>query len=184
MIIGLSGYAQSGKDEVAKTLVEEHGFIRIAFADKIRELLYEMDPPVPMIDGDRTVVVGLRNLVEELGWDDAKQHPLVRAMLQNLGVGARTVFHENFWVIEAFKNFDTQDKNYVVTDVRFANEADTISRLGGNVWRVIRPGVGAVNNHVSEHELDEFAFNTTITNNGTLEDLQTLIRKEMGAHAY
>jgi hypothetical protein len=181
MIIGLLGYAQSGKDAVAKTLVEEHGFIRIAFADKIRELLYEMDLPVPMKNGDKVVEIGLQNLVDELGWDDAKQHPLVRAMLQNLGVGARTIFHENFWVVEAFKLFDTQDKDYVVTDVRFKNEADTIQRLGGEMWRVVRPGVGPVNNHVSENELDNSVVNTTITNSGTLEDLKNLVRKEIGA---
>jgi dephospho-CoA kinase len=46
MIIGLSGYSRSGKDEVAKILVEDYGFTRIAFADKIRELLYEMNPIV------------------------------------------------------------------------------------------------------------------------------------------
>ena len=33
-IIGLSGYARSGKDEAAKVLVEELGFPRVAFADK------------------------------------------------------------------------------------------------------------------------------------------------------
>ena len=36
MIIGLSGYAQSGKDEVAKVLVEDYGYKRVAFADKIK----------------------------------------------------------------------------------------------------------------------------------------------------
>lgn len=181
MIIGLSGYARSGKDEVAKILVEEHGFIRIAFADKIRELLYEMDPPVPTGAGNEKHVVGLQNYVDIYGWDEAKQNPIVRSMLQNLGVGARTVFHENFWVIEAFKNFDTQDKDYVVTDVRFVNEAETIERLGGDVWRVVRPGVEAVNSHVSERELDEFNFKTVVTNSGTLDDLKDLVRQEMGS---
>ena len=46
MIIGLSGYAQSGKDTVAKVLIEEYGFTRIAFADKIREFLYDLNPQV------------------------------------------------------------------------------------------------------------------------------------------
>ena len=42
MIIGLSGYARSGKDTVAETLVNEYGFKRVAFADKIKDLLYTM----------------------------------------------------------------------------------------------------------------------------------------------
>lgn len=177
MIIGLSGYAQSGKDEVAKTLVEEHGFIRIAFADKIRELLFEMDPGVQIPGpGDIMVTVGLQNLVEEAGWDWAKQYPSVRALLQNLGVAARTVFHEDFWVIQAFKNFGTEDKNYVITDVRFQNEADTIVRLGGKIWRVTRPGVEAVNGHISEHELNDYAVDHTINNEGTLDELHASVR--------
>ena len=44
MIIGLTGYARSGKDTVAKILVDNYGYKRIAFADKIRELLVEINP--------------------------------------------------------------------------------------------------------------------------------------------
>jgi dephospho-CoA kinase len=40
MIIGLTGYAQSGKDTVANILVENYGYQRVAFADPIRALLY------------------------------------------------------------------------------------------------------------------------------------------------
>jgi dephospho-CoA kinase len=45
-LIGLSGYARSGKDEAAKVLIEEFGFKRIAFADKLRDFLYALDPIV------------------------------------------------------------------------------------------------------------------------------------------
>ena len=44
MIIVLTGYARSGKDSVAKVLVEQYEFTRVAFADKIKDLLVEMDP--------------------------------------------------------------------------------------------------------------------------------------------
>ena len=50
MIIGLTGYAQSGKDSVADILVKNYGYTRIAFADPIRKLLYETNPAVK--DGD------------------------------------------------------------------------------------------------------------------------------------
>ena len=69
MIIGLTGYAQSGKDTVAKILIEQYGFTRVAFADKIRELLYEMDPPVPTGVGSERHVVGLQNYVDIYDWD-------------------------------------------------------------------------------------------------------------------
>lgn len=168
MIIGLTGYAQSGKDTVAALLVEHYGFKRVAFADKIRDLLLEMDPPVPMEDGK---VVGLQNLVEVYGWDEAKQNPIVRSMLQNLGVGARKVFGKNHWVVEVFKDMDMYDTDYVITDVRFANEAEFIRTFNGNIWRVTRPGVGPVNGHVSESELDSIEVDHVINNDGDFKDL-------------
>lgn len=183
MIIGLSGYAQSGKDEVAKILVKEYGFKRIAFADKIREFLYELDPGVLLdVPGtEQQITVGLQNLVEEVGWDWAKQYPSVRSLLQNVGVAARSVFHEDFWVIEAFKQFGPKDNNYVITDVRFKNEAATIQRLSldGELWRINRPGINPVNNHVSENDLDQFLFDATIVNDGSIEDLHKKVHELM-----
>ena len=46
MIIGLAGKAGSGKDEVAKILIDLYGYKRIAFADAIRDALYELNPLV------------------------------------------------------------------------------------------------------------------------------------------
>ncbi len=37
VIIGLMGYAKSGKDFIAKTLIEQYGYQRIAFADNIKK---------------------------------------------------------------------------------------------------------------------------------------------------
>lgn len=180
MIIGLAGYARSGKDEVAKILVEEYGFTRIAFADKIRELLFEMDPPIPVGYGLEAHTVGLRNYVEIHGWEEGKQNKTVRSMLQNVGVGARTVFGETFWIYQALSDVAPQD-NVVVSDVRFENEANWIQTFSGQVWKVERPGVEAVNSHISEHALDYYSFEQTLKNEGTLDDLRTLVRQTMDA---
>lgn len=174
MIIGLSGYAQSGKDSVAKILVEEYGYTRIAFADKIKELLYEMNPRV----NDRQ----LQQWVDTQGWDATKEISEVRMLLQNLGVGARKVFGENFWVREALNTMIHKlnvDFNYVITDVRFTNEANMIKANDGHIWRVERPGINPVNDHVSESELNAWNFDELIYNAGTLEDLAEIVRSSM-----
>ena len=44
MIIGLAGYAGAGKDTVGNILIEKHNFRRIAFADKIRSFIYDINP--------------------------------------------------------------------------------------------------------------------------------------------
>jgi hypothetical protein len=178
VIIGLSGYSRSGKDEVAKILVEEYGFTRVAFADKIRELLYEMNPIVD-------THYRLQSLVDAYGWDEVKRRPQVREMLQDLGVGARTLFENNFWINQALNPhiYDHPivgvNKNIVITDVRFTNEADIINALGGQVWRIKRPGVEAVNGHVSEHDLDGYKVKMILKNEGTLDDLRELVRRRM-----
>ena len=178
MIIGLSGYAQSGKDTVANILVEQYGYKRIAFADPIRDLLYEMDPPVPVGAGSEKHTVGLQNYVDVYGWDVAKQNPIVRSMLQNLGVGARKVFGDKFWIYEALSDVAPQDK-VVVSDVRFVNEADWIQTFSGQIWRIKRVGTDAVNEHVSESEMDGYPVNQIFVNNGTIEDLEALIKVRM-----
>jgi len=176
MIIGLTGYAQSGKDTVASILVEQYGFTRVAFADKIRELLYELDPPFPMADGK---VVGLQNLIDVYGWDSAKQNELVRSMLQNLGIGARKLFGESFWVHQAMVSIAFAHPNIVITDVRFLNEAEMLKVNNGQIWRVERPGINAVNSHVSESQMDDYKVDQTFLNNGSIEDLSASIKARM-----
>jgi cytidylate kinase len=75
MIIGLTGYAQSGKDTVAKILVENYGYTRVAFADKIREFLYETNPMYDSIAGEPVFV---KAKVDRDGWEVAKQSPHIR----------------------------------------------------------------------------------------------------------
>lgn len=169
MIIGLTGYAQSGKDTVASLLVEHYGYERVAFADKIRSFIYEMNPLVACSPSGY-----LQDLVNLVGWDKAKQEPQVRRLLQYTGVGARKVFGEQFWVREAMKSMldkPNTELKYVITDVRFTNEADMIRANGGKIWRVVRPGVGPVNNHISESELDSIKFDHLINNDSGFEDL-------------
>ena len=167
MIIGLSGYARSGKDTVAETLIREFGFERVAFADPIREILYAMNPHV---GGERLVPI-----VDSYGWDVAKSKQEARELFQSLGYAARQNINPNVWIMAAFGKM-RKDKNYVIADVRFRNEANAIREFGGQVWRVERPGVEAVNGHVSEWEMDGYDFDHGLSNDGTLEQLEYMVK--------
>jgi hypothetical protein len=171
MIIGLSGYAQSGKDEVAKILIEEFGFERVAFADAIRDLLYLTNPILNELAGD------IQHAVDHRGWDEIKQIPAVRKLLQSIGVAAREVLGKNVWVVAALRKMEDDSKDYVITDVRFENEASMIKYLGGVMWRISRDGVTPVNSHISENELDGYKFDQILKNEGSLDDLRELVRK-------
>lgn len=173
MIIGLSGYARSGKDEVAKVLVNKYNFTRVAFADPIRNLLWDLNP---VLKTDYT----LQGIVGAYGWDVAKtQFPEVRRLLQELGVGARKRLGEDVWVVAAMNQMSDVNTNYVITDVRFENEAVMIKQLGGELWRIQRPGVEAVNRHVSETALDGYKWDKVLHNGGTLKDLELLVQVRM-----
>ncbi len=174
MIIGLSGYAQTGKDTVAQHLVEHYGFTRIAFADAIRDALYALDPIVsdyPAIPGVR-----LSWIVDRSGWESVKQEsPYVRRMLQRFGTEvARNQWGEDFWVNLAMSKANGI-ANVVIADVRFPNEYDAIKANGGQVWRVNKFNHQPANDHPSEIALDGHQFDWSIPNYGTHEDLYAII---------
>lgn len=175
MIIGLSGYARSGKNTVADMLGEEYR--QVSFAEPMREALYKLNPILGK-DSLTGGLIQLKNMVDAVGWDMAKELSTeVRRLLQVLGTEVgREMFGENFWVNIAMTGIDSGD-NVVFTDVRFPNEAWAISRIGGQVWRVNREGVEAVNTHPSEHALDGWDFDRVINNNGTLNDLRRQINE-------
>jgi cytidylate kinase len=167
MIIGLSGYAQVGKDTVAKILVEEYGYSRIAFADIIKTAVYRLNPIVTF-DGMR-----LAHLVDLEGWEVAKTLPEIRRLLQVMGseVG-RDMIDPQIWIELTLHSTRPTDK-VVISDVRFRNEAEEIKWRQGQVWRVSRIDKDApVNLHRSETDLDSWSFDHYVSNNGTIDELR------------
>lgn len=185
MIIGLSGYARTGKDTIANFLIENYGFTRMAFADPIREALLSLNPSVSIADMSH---VPLSSAVKSMGWEAVKDlSPEVRELLQRMGTEVgRNLFGENFWVDLLMKRAIDLGTNIVIPDVRFSNEADAIRSWNGEVWRINRPGSEPVNSHLSEVELDTYPFfSMVINNNSTPEELfseLTPIFEEISVH--
>jgi hypothetical protein len=168
MIIGLSGYAQSGKDTVAGLLIGLHGYDNRSFAAPMRDALYKLNPMVTKTDR-------LRDFVNIWGWEEAKKRTDVRRLLQVFGTEiGREMFGENFWVDQVFKNISPSQK-IVFTDVRFPNEAEAIKLMDGEIWRINRPGYAPVNDHPSESSMDNWEFDSIITNNSSLDSLKTQV---------
>ena len=172
MIIGLSGYARSGKDTIAGMLIGLYGYDNKAFAAPIREAVLNLNPILE--NGSRISAV-----VAEYGWELAKAQGEVRRLLQAFGTEVgREMFGENFWVDQAFKGLGTYSR-VVFTDVRFPNEAARIKLYGGQIWRVTRPNVVPVNGHISEHALDNWDFDKHISNTADLEFLKEQVAKAL-----
>ena len=168
-IIGFTGYAGAGKDTAAAALVAR-GYTRLAFADRLREILLAVDPLIP-VPGTATFA-RLSAVIADRGWQAAKMEiGEVRDLLQRLGTeGGRDVLGPNVWIDATFARITTRGR-YVVTDVRFDNEAERIRALGGHVYRIVRPGVGPINAHATEAGISEHLIAGTITNGGTVAAL-------------
>lgn len=177
MIIGLSGYARAGKNTVADILGSDYR--QVSFAEPMRQILLVQNPIVD-VGIDKLKIENrpytLQDVVLTFGWDYGKEnYPEIRRHLQVLGTQVgREMFYENFWVDLAMKDVKVGD-DVVFTDVRFPNEAQAIVNLGGEVWRVNRPGVVAVNDHSSEHSLNDWNFHRIIENDGTIDELKEKI---------
>ena len=159
-------------DTVAAILVAQQGFSRRAFADEVRLAVYKIDPLLSTDDGG---TVRLQTLVDDWGWDDAKAVPEVRRLLQAMGTElGRETWSQDFWIDRLFAG--ARIYPWVISDVRFPNEAQAIEDRGGEVWRIERPGYGPVNDHVSEVALDGWDFDKTIVNDGDLDKLEHLVK--------
>lgn len=178
-ILGLSGYARSGKDEAAKVLVDEFGFTRVAFADKLREMLYALNPLLGFENHDHFSPIFVQDAINEYAWSgykDTEYGDEIRRLLQRLGTEAgRQTMWDDIWVDAAFSTM-TRNGKYVITDARYPNEAQAIRDAGGQIWRIERLGVGPANGHASEVGLDDWKFNITIHNDGTLEEFKDKVR--------
>jgi hypothetical protein len=189
-VIGISGYARSGKDTIGEALKKE-GYDRVSFADNIKTALYVLNPVV----GERTKRVSsevinenedtfnkesirVKNIIDDIGWEKAKAvYPETRDLLQRLGTEVgRSIAGKDIWVNLSFDAVPDGSK-VVVTDCRYPNEADAIKKLGGKVWRVERPGVSAINGHVSETAMDGYPFDYVFNNDGSIESLEAQVMR-------
>jgi len=195
-VIGLTGFAQSGKDTAAGFLAE-FGYKRLAFADILRQSLYNLNPIVKAFPGweesdlgwnTYAVISGyarVQELVDKYGWDHVKvEYPEVRELLQRLGTEVgRELYGESFWVDRVMsqiesdravkpRGHETAWSNFVITDVRFPNEYEAVRNAGGQVFRIERPGVGAVNNHASEQVLP---YDIMVHNTGDLDHFRRAV---------
>ena len=180
-VVGLTGYAGSGKDTAAGGLVAV-GYQRMAFADGVRELALAVDPWIAS-QGLSPVPLRLSLLVAKRGWHWAKGFPEVRETLQNIGKGVRDIVGPRAWVDALDRRWRAAGSpDVVVTDVRYPNEAAWVKDRGGMVIRVDRPGIGPVNGHESETLVGAIAADATVVNDGTEAELRDRVAEMVREH--
>ena len=153
LIIGIAGFARSGKDTAGNKLVADHGFKRYAFADELKDIVNNM-----FNWDDRHGYGDLKEVVDPaLGFSPRRAYQL-------FGTEFARALDENFWINRA--KAKTATGRWVFTDVRFDKEANFI-RENGVLIHVERPGVEPVEAHESEKPLKRSQDDYVILNDAT-----------------
>jgi hypothetical protein len=165
-LIGLYSPAPGcGKTTVADLLIEHQ---RVSFAAPLKRAVSYMLSELGL-DGFRYVYTDKEAIIPELGVS-------ARHMMQTLGTEwGRACIHPDFWVMIAraeAQRILADGGSVVIDDVRFPNEATMIRELGGELWRIDRPGVSYDGDHSSESGLEDIAPDRVIVNDGTLVQLK------------
>lgn len=159
-LIGLVGPAGSGKDTIAEHLVEHHGFVRVAFADRLREFAARIDPVFAAL------------CAAHGGYETAKRaHSHIRNRMIEVGNAARDIIGGDVWIdaVEDTLVGLTGDEPVVITDVRFLNEAEWIEDSRGTIVSVQRPDFSL---STSEERAISATAELYVENDGDLHQLR------------
>ncbi|MEU4950736.1 hypothetical protein [Streptomyces lavendulae] len=161
---------------MAAALVRRHAYTRIAFADPLKTVALSLDPIVAYEpSGYGPLPTRLSAIVQRHGWERAKdKFPEVRRTLQRAGQAVRGQ-DSGFWLGLALDKVTVADMwrlPVVVSDCRYVNEAEALRARGFTLVRVVRPGYSDVPaTHESETALDAYPAHFTVSNTGTLAEL-------------
>lgn len=201
-VIGVCGLIGSGKGTVADILVEQYGYEKLSFADRLKDGAAAIFGwPRDLLEGDTKESRDWREVPDTFWTSELGREITPRLVLQLMGTECmRKGFDEDIWVLLIKQKIQANpEKNWVIPDVRFENEQDMIRNVGGEVWQVRRgtelpewwdTAVKSRDNptrspmcfssvvHPSEwHWVDEdSAFDVIIENNATLEHLAAMVR--------
>jgi hypothetical protein len=183
-LIGLVGYAGTGKDTVRQLLESEHGFVGLAFADPIRQMLRALFSE----NGIDEKYMDDRAFKEATIEDLLTEQPLsYRHMAQTLGTEWGRNLSPDFWLQIAGAFIADQrrrgERRFVVSDVRFVNEAQWIKDAGGELWHIHRPSASPVRAHASEAEIALIEVDRVVNNSGSIDDLWTRVDDVMAGVA-
>ena len=190
MKIGLIGLIGSGKNTVGDILEKSLGYEKHSFAEPLKDTLsaiYGWDRA--LLEGDTEESRAFRE-TKDLYWSERLGRDIIpRKELQVFGTEVvRQHYHENIWV-ESLLARIKNEKNVVITDVRFVNEMEALYKAGVTLVRVSRNdpqwlndlivrGIKPEGVHISEIEWVQrrSLISYTIHNNGDLGTLSKTVK--------
>lgn len=167
MIVGITGKIGSGKSTIAQYLVDHFDFEEYSFAKPLKQIGEIFGFSQKQLYGSQQDKLSLhpywkisaREFLQKVGTD------LFRQALPKIIPEIK----DSVWV-DLFKISYKNDKNYVISDVRFLNEAQAIKEMGGIIIKTERFNTVvstemSETKHLSENELETIPYDFIIDNN-------------------
>lgn len=195
LVIGLMGRAGSGKDSVADIVCETVNAARFAFATLLKkEAAAAFRVDARLFDNRQLKETPIRQLalarcaepafVAFAGRELGLLGPLKpRTIMQVWGDWRRSQDRDYFIPPAAYTRRMAMAGGHVamvVTDVRFANEAQWVADHGGVLWKIERAGLPPVNSHQSEWSIRELRADAVVRNDGSLDELRRCVVDLLG----
>ena len=205
MILGFAGKAASGKTTAAKHLApwldretlivpmamvlrdEVEEFLRCCGAEEYVPLVYGcQDDKLRVFYIDQTKAlqqcekwahfVAEHSEIQDRSGQTAVS---VRRVLQWWGTEYRRAQDADYWTKaweRKISQYDLETQHILIDDVRFINELNTITGLGGMIVKIERPGFAAGGNHASETSLDGYSdWQQLIVNDASLDEFTSKV---------
>lgn len=182
MLIGLIGNKRVGKDTVANFLVNDFHFIKLAFADPIKDvinLLFDLDTSEDVDKEEITEYgVSLRTLYQKFGTELMQE-----GIYDYFPEMESKIPKRMFWIHKLFKKIEAYQaenhKHFVVSDVRFLREAVQLKQKGAVLIRINKK-TNLEDNHISENQtIPDSMIDFKIDNNFSLNFLNLQVETIM-----
>lgn len=173
-VIAICGRRTSGKTTAAKYIVEQHRYMRMRFADRLKRMLRDgLGIPEEYIDGYKK-----NEPCEELCGQTARH-----AMMMLGTEWGRDLIHPDIWVRALYRDMKQLInykgcRRFVIDDLRFLSEEVWLRSLSVqsdlpievSIIKIIRDGV-EISDHQSEREVDRIKEDWEVFNNSSVDSL-------------
>lgn len=169
-LIGLHGPKTCGKSTVARALAGGKNIPQpakvLSFADPIRDMLGAL------IGKDISKMTQAEKEDPNLGICGVS----VRRLMQTIGVEwGRKLIHPEIWLeIMRRRIQESGAATVIIDDLRFDEEANMVSDLGGVVCQLVRDGVTYTGEHATEHPIAGELIDFVLAND-TLQQLSDMV---------
>lgn len=175
MIIGLHGAKGSGKDQFFNILKDHIPNVKkVAYADPIKQVICDIfdlnNETDEQYDLFKRTDVRYQLPGYCISWLSG------RDIVRSIGLLMRSHDEQQFVDYVESTIEEDPDAIWCITDVRFENEVESISRLGGFLVKIKRPGIN-YDGHITETEIPDNEVDYIVVNSGTLEDYKQAVMK-------